>query len=239
MKKIQLSIFFVLATALTINAQAVRNAAEAKENRKDIVVDKAMLDRDLEELAGFKATVNQFENAWERKDLAEVTRLKALIENDMLREINQSQRKLREDNQEVLESRSELRSESREVRYDRRDRRTVDGDLGDNRDLRADRRDRRDDRGDLRDDANDYMDQTQLIDRQKEIYNSLKAFSFSFTTNTMEAAAAQRLMVNEFIGTMETDIRFTRRELGEDKVEIYEDRGERRDDKRERRERRY
>lgn len=239
MKKIQLSIFFVFAVALTINAQAVRNAAEAKDNRQDMVGGAAMLDRDLEELESFKATVTQFENAWERKDLADVTRLKAQIENDMLREINQSQRKLRGDNQEVLESRSELRSESREVRYDRRDRRTIDGDVGDGRDLRADRRDRRDDRGDLKDDASDYMDQTQLLDRQKEIYNSLKAFNFSFTTNTMEAAAAQRVMIREFIGTMETDIRFTRQELGEDKGEIYEDRSERRDDKRERRERRY
>jgi len=73
--------------------------------------------------------------------------------------------------------------------------------------------------------------------RQKEIYKTLLAYTFSFAPSTLEKAVANKALFKEFASTMQKDIEATKAEIAEDKREAREDSRERREDGRERRER--
>lgn len=238
MKKL-IGLITLLAIAFTniSNAQVVRNAKEATDNRKAIEIGQAQLEKDIAQLAAYKTKVNAFDGAFANKQLKKVRSLKVDILTDMRREIEQSERKIAQDKKELTQSVSEVKSSKREVRRSRRDRATPDGDVGDGRDLRDDRRDKRDDKRDARDDKADLEKQIARTARQKRILNTLEVFTFSFEPNAMEKAVANKRLMNEFIQTMEADIAATKAELIEDKRGAKEDRKERREDKRERRER--
>lgn len=218
-------------------AQGVRNMQEAGMNNKAIKVGEEQLERDIAELAAFKTKVKGLETALGTKSIEKVKTLKKDIVSDMYREINQSEQKLAQAKQEVVQSQAEVRSSNRELRRSRRDRASRDGDIGDGRDLRDDRRDKRDDQRDAADDRMDLDKRIALASRQKQIMNTLEAFSFSVEPASKEKAIANIRIMNEFIELMEKDIAATKIELAEDKAEKREDRRERFEDRRERRER--
>ncbi|MEO0898089.1 MAG: hypothetical protein AAFY71_16890 [Bacteroidota bacterium] len=88
------------------------------------------------------------------------------------------------------------------------------------------------------DDKADLEQQIARTQRQKQIYNSLQAFTFSFDPSLREKALASKALFQEFADTMEKDIAATKVEIAEDKREAAEDRRERREDRRERSEKR-
>lgn len=228
----------LLFTAQLSMAQVVRNATEASQNQKAQATNQAQLDRDVNELAAFKAKLSQFEAAYAEKDFAKVASLKTSLLSDMQREIQQSENKIAQDKKEVAQSQSEAASSNRETRRSRVDRATPDGDIGDGRDVRDDRRDKRDDQRDAKDDKNDLTNQVARTNRQKEIYGVLQAFTFSAEPSLLEKAKANIALFHEFANTMERDIAATQAEIKEDKAEAREDSRERREDRREGRERR-
>lgn len=235
-KLIGLSVFVMFTFTSLIQAQAIRNAAEAAENKEEIRIGNAELDRDVQELHSFKAKLHAFEIAFQNRDLDKARTLKIDIVSDMHREIQQSERKIAQDREEVGESTAERNASNREVRRSRRD--VADNGTATNseiRSLRDDRRDRADDQRDLNDDKSDLEQQIARTARQKFIVNALKAVNFSFDLTVREQVVANKKLIHEFVQTMEADIAATKIELKEDKVETAEDRRERREDRRTRR----
>jgi len=233
-------IFLLLALFLTSNlvmAQARRNATEAGQNQKAMAANQAQLERDLGELQVFESKLTQFETAFANRDGSKIAAIKTDLLSDMQREIEQSEKKIAQDKQEVAQSKSEAASSNREVKRSRRDQATPDGDIGDGRDKRDDKRDRRDDVRDAQDDKNDLEQQIARTTRQKEIYKTLMAFTFSFEPSLQEKVVANKALFGEFVSTMKMDIEATKAEIAEDKREAREDGRERREDGRERRER--
>ena len=240
----KLSLAFGLATLLfgtQIQAQVVRNKLERADDRRDLVVDKAQLERDIKEVAAFKADLANIETAWKAGDANKVNAIKNQLVASMKREIEQSENKLKQDKHEVKESNSEIRSDNREIRRDRddiRDRNDGPDRRDDARDLARDKVDRRDDVRDRNDDVRDANAQAARLANQKQIYETLKAYHFAnLGTASNEEARNKKALMNAFLVTMENDLKATRAELGEDVGELREDRRETRDDRRERRER--
>jgi hypothetical protein len=238
-----LSLAFGLATLLfgtQIEAQVVRNHVERADDRRDLAVDKAQLERDIKEVAAFKADMASIQTAWKAGDVNQVNASKNQLVASMKREIEQSENKLKQDKHEVKESNSEIRSDNREIQRDRNDTRARnDGPdrRDDARDLARDKGDRRDDVRDRNDDVRDANAQAARLTNQKRIYGILKAYNFAnLGEASKEEAATKRAMIKEFLVTMENDLAATQREIGEDKGELREDRRETRDDKQERRE---
>ncbi len=231
-----LTLFAVILTNIG-HTQVIQNSKEAATNQKAIEVGQEQLEKDIAQLAAFKTKVEAFTGAYNNKVSEKVISLKGDIVTDMQREVEQSERKIAQDKQELSQSINEKNSSNREVRRSRIDRATRDGDVGDGRDLRDDKRDKRDDTRDAKDDQTDLQNQIARTERQRQILNTLKVFTFSFEPSAKEKALANIKLMNEFIQTMEADIAATKAELAEDKVEQKEDRSERREDKRERRER--
>lgn len=229
-------LILMLANNLAFS-QVARNATEANQNQKAMATNQAQLDRDIDELNAFKNKLAQFETAFSNRNVSKVATLKSDLLNDMQREISQSEKKIAQDKQEVAQSKSEAAGSSREVRRSRRDQATPDGDIGDGRDKRDDKRDGRDDKRDAQDDINDLDQQIARTNKQKEIYQTLMAYTFSFDPNLQEKAVANKALFGTFVSTMESDIQATKAEIAEDKQEAREDSRERREDGRERRER--
>ena len=229
-----LSISFAM-TALIASAQ--RNLVERADDRKDIAVDKAQRERDEKEIVAFKADLALIENAWRAGDANKVNALKNQLVAAMKREIEQSENKLRQDNKEIREDNAEIRSDNREIRRDRVDSRRGNDVADDARDKARDKANRRDDVADKMDDKNDRNEQAGRLARQKNIYETLKAYHFANLGEfSVGEAATKRMLANEFLETMERDLAETREEVREDKGELREDRRETRDDRRERRE---
>jgi len=229
-----LSISFAM-TALIASAQ--RNLVERADDRKDIAVDKAQRERDEKEIAAFRADLALIENAWRAGDANKVNALKNQLVAAMKREIEQSENKLRQDNKEIREDNAEIRSDNREIRRDRVDSRRGNDVADDARDKARDKANRRDDVADKMDDKNDRNEQAGRLARQKNIYETLKAYHFANLGEfSVGEAATKRMLANEFLETMERDLAETREEVREDKGELREDRRETRDDRRERRE---
>lgn len=237
MKNILFTFLILVLTGNFVVAQIARNANEASQNQKAMAANEAQLDRDLNELSIFKNKLAQFETAFTNKDVAKVATLKTDLLTDMQREISQSEKKIAQDKQEVAQSKSETASSNREVKRSRRDQATPDGDIGDGRDKRDDKRDRRDDVRDTKDDQRDMQQQIERTNRQKEIYKTLLAYTFSFEPSMQEKAIANKASFQEFATTLKSDIAATKAEMKEDKIEAVEDGRERREDKREKRER--
>ncbi|MEM1321595.1 MAG: hypothetical protein AAGG75_15160 [Bacteroidota bacterium] len=238
MKNKILALLALLLVSNLATAQMPRNAVEASQNQKAIAANEAQLERDLVELAAFKVKMREFEHALASKNPRKVAAIKTELVNAMEREINQSERKIAQDRQELAQSQSEVAASNRELRRSRIDRATIDNDAKDGRDVRDDRRDKRDDQRDAMDDRNDLEQQVLRTKRQKEIYNNIEAFTFSYTPNLQQKVRANRALLDEFLSTMERDIAATKVEIAEDKREAVEDRRERREDKRERAEKR-
>ncbi|MCI4667481.1 MAG: hypothetical protein MRZ79_04915 [Bacteroidia bacterium] len=234
--------FLLLASLLLlsnlVHAQRGRNGLEANQNQKAMATNEAQLERDMQELAAYKAKLNQFEEAFAVKNVAKIAILKKELEADMKREIEQSEMKIAQDKKELSQSKAEAAASGRESTRSRVDRRVPDNDRKDGRDVRDDRRDRKDDQRDAVDDRNDLERQIARTNRQKQIYSSLQAMTFSFEPAAYEKAVAKKVLFNEFATSMEQDIAATKAEIAEDKREAAEDRRERREDRRERGEKR-
>ena len=207
-----LSLSFAMS-ALIVSAQ--RNLVERADDRNDIAVDRAQKERDQKEIAAFQADLTAIEAAWKAGDANKVNALKNQLVAAMKREIEQSENKLAQDR--------------KEVRVDARD---------DARDKARDKADRRDDIRDKGDDVNDKTEQAGRLARQKNIFETLKAYHFANLGEFSKGeAATKRMLVNEFLETMQRDLAETYEEISEDKRELREDRRETRDDRKERRER--
>ncbi len=214
-------------------AQTGRNAAEANQNQQAMAANQAQLERDINELAVFKAKLTQFETAIAGKDASKVTTLKTGLLADMRREIEQSEMKIAQDKRELTQSKSEVAASGRETNRSRLDRATIDNDSKDGYDVRDDRRDKKDDKKDAKDDKKDMEKQIARTERQKQIYAALQAFTFSFDPSLQEKVVANKALLQEFASTMEADIAATKAEVAEDKREAAEDSKERREDRRE------
>lgn len=232
MKSIVFILILLVPAFSILMAQPARNAAERAGDRTQVAVGKAQMERDRQELESFRSKALEFESAWESGDKAKMASLKDDLLSDMKREIAQGEAKKRQDVREVAGSKSEVRSERREVRSDRRKVAAPGHHPGERAGLAADRVDRADDRKDLSDDRRDYANQAALLARQKEILSKLENFTFSREAGMVEKGVGNKALIKEFTATMEADIAFTRRELGEDRGEIREDRRETRDDRR-------
>jgi hypothetical protein len=227
-----------LLYSFSVSAQVTRNANEAIDNKQDLKLDRAQLNRDMDEVAKFKADLVAIENAWKASDLNQINANKNQLVAAMKREIEQSENKLNQARNEVSESKSEVRSDNREIKRDRKDSKRGRDVRDDRRDLARDKADKRDDVRDLNDDIQDKNGRKARLENQRRIYETLKAYQFAnMGTSSNTEAATKKALMYEFLQTMENDLAATRAELGEDKVEKVEDRRERKDDKRERRER--
>ncbi|MEM7373796.1 MAG: hypothetical protein AAF587_34555 [Bacteroidota bacterium] len=238
MKKNVLLFAFLLLLTNLLHAQRMRNMAEASQNQQAIAANEAQLERDVKELAMYKAQLVEFESAFAGKNVANITAIKSELMTAMQREIEQSETKIAQDKQELAQSQNEATAASRESRRSRIDARTVDNDRKDRHDVRDDRRDRQDDQRDAMDDKADLEQQIARTNQQKQIYATLQAFTFSFAPSLREKAVANKALFQEFAATMEQDIAATKAEIAEDKREAAEDSRERREDRRERGEKR-
>lgn len=237
MKNLLFTFLSLVLASNFVMAQVTRNVKEANQNQKAMAANEAQLERDTRELQTFKNKLTHFEKAFSNKNASKMASLKSDLLTDMQREIEQSEKKIAQDKREVAQSKSEAAGSSREVRRSRRDQATPDGDIGDGRDKRDDKRDRRDDVRDTQDDKNDLNKQIARTARQKEIYNTMLDFTFSFEPSLREKAMANKALLSEFVSTMESDIAAIKAEILEDKREAREDSRERREDRREKRER--
>ncbi|MEM6700158.1 MAG: hypothetical protein AAF599_17270 [Bacteroidota bacterium] len=234
MKKNFLLFALMLLISHLADAQIGRNRIEASQNQKAMATNKAQLERDIQELAAYKAKLAEFEKAFVAKNVAKTAALKTDLVAAMQREIEQSEKKIAQDQRELSQSKSEVAASNRETNRSRVDRRRGSSNVKDRRDVRDDRRDKRDDQRDAADDKSDLEQQIARTQRQKQIYTTLQAVAFSFEPARQEKAIANKALFQEFAATMEKDIAATKAEMAEDQREAAEDRRERREDRRER-----
>ena len=226
--KSMLAIAIMIVTTM-VNAQ---NTKEIRQDRNQIRVDKAMLERDTKELATFKANTVALKTAIETNDLVKARTLKTTLVASMKREIAQTNGKVQRAKVEVVQSSKEKGTNRREGR---RNRRQYTGSNDDKKDMARDRHNKRDDRRDKRDDERDLKELETRYNNQTALYNRMKAVSFSTITKEGKEDINEHI-VKKFIATMVADIDETKEELKEDRREKREDKRERRDDSRERRE---
>lgn len=234
MKKNLLLFFLMLLVSHLAFAQIGRNTIEASQNQKSMAANEAQLERDVQELVAYKAKLAEFEEAFVAKNVAKTAALKTDLVATMQREIEQSEKKIAQDQRELSQSKSEFAASNRETNRSRIDRRRGGNNVKDRRDVRDDRRDKRDDQRDAVDDKSDLEQQIARTQRQKQIYTTLQAVTFSFEPARQEKAIANKALFQEFAATMETDIAATKAEMAEDQREAAEDRRERIEDRRER-----
>ncbi|WP_442267556.1 hypothetical protein ACSIGC_07760 [Tenacibaculum sp. ZS6-P6] len=226
--KIIMVAFFSLTCSLT-NAQNFKDKKEKLDNKYAIATGKKQLQKDIRQLEAFEKKIIAFEDAFINHNTKLVKTLKIDILSDMKREIKQSERKIEQDRIELKQSKTELRNSKREFNRSKRDvlRRNS---VKNRREFRDEKRDKNDDRRDLIDDKRDLKTQIARTERQKEIYNKIKAFNFL----AKRASGKRKLMtnsklLNEFAKTMQADITSTKKELKEDYKEMNEDKRERRE----------
>jgi len=236
----QLSILIIpmfFCMMITTNTIA-QNLKEGLQNTAQISEGKKNLKRDSAELIAFKSKIHKFNNHFGKKNSHLANKLKADIVSDMIREVSQSKDKSDQARREIAQSSAEIRTDNRELRRDRKDSRRSHKDRKDDKkDMARDRANKRDDKRDRRDDVRDFEAQIHRFERQTHILKTLRIYNFSFNANSMVANKANKLLLNEFLHTLEADLAATKIELQEDKKERREDRRERRDDKQERKER--
>lgn len=221
-----MSLLLVMGSIADLNAQAVRNGVERAQDRNQIANDKAIIQRDRQEIADFRATRAALSAAVNNGNQAKVRAKHQQLIADMEREIAQGAAKLKQDNREIAQSKSEVRSDRREVRRDVRQGKPLQA--------ADDRRDKRDDRRDLADDKNDRNEQIRRNNRQKEILAVFKAIKVKENPKALSAIKGKRALLEEFEQTLIRDMGENWEELGEDKRELREDRRETREDRRQR-----
>ena len=228
---------FLCITITTISS--AQNLKEGIQNTSQISEGKKNLKRDSAELMAFKSKIHNFNQHFKNKNSQRANQLKVDIITDMIREVRQSSIKADQARREIAQSSAEIKTDNRELRRDRKDSRRSHKDRKDDKkDMARDRANKRDDKRDRRDDVRDFDAQVHRYERQAHILQTLRAFNFSFNANSITANKANKILLNEFLHTLEADLTATKRELREDKKERREDRRERRDDKQERKERR-
>ncbi len=211
-------------------ALMAQNAKEIRQDRNQIRLDKALLDRDTKELAVFRVNAEALKTALDNRNIKEVKRLKTRLVASMKRELWQTEAKLHSAKIEVKQSEQEIRTDRRE---NRRNRRQYTGSDDDHKDIARDRHNTRDDRRDKRDDQRDLEEINRRLTNQRALYERLKTISISVVNKDLKKEINKNVIV-KFIATMVADIDETREELREDKREKREDKRERRDDRRER-----
>lgn len=220
MKRI-FSLLPLLALAITLQAQPVRNTVERGQDRNQIVKDQATIDRDRNELAQFQAYKAGLRAAVASGDVAIAHGQHQKLVQAMRQEINQSEAKVAGSVNEVRQSGSEVRSDTREVRADRANGRPVAAS--------GDRADRRDDMADKADDRGDLAERRARLARQREILGIFQAINVQ--NGGIAAISAKLNLLDEFEQTMVRDMGENREELREDRGEIREDRHETREDR--------
>ncbi|WP_459212237.1 hypothetical protein [Aquimarina rhabdastrellae] len=207
-----------------------QNTKEIRQDRNQIRIDKALLDRDTKELAVFRVNAEALKTALDNRNDKEVKRLKTKLVASMKRELWQTEAKLHSAKIEVKQSEQEIRTDRRE---NRRNRRQYTGSDDDHKDIARDRHNTRDDRRDKRDDQRDLEEINRRLTNQRALYERLKITSINVVDKDLKKEINKNI-VAKFIATMVADIDETREELREDKREKREDKRERRDDRRER-----
>ncbi len=221
----------------TVFAQVLQNTKEAINNEAQIKAGKEQLKRDTKEKKAFSSLVAAYQKAGDAKEWDKMHQLKTMLENEMRREVEQSQQKLTQAQREVQQSKQEIRSDRREIRRNRRDSRNSTADAKDDRrDARRDRANKRDDRRDKRDDQRDYAKLDTRLDAQQNILSSVSTMAIHADDSGWQNYLKSLELLGQFEQTLEADLVATKTELKEDKRERREDRRERRDDRRERRE---
>lgn len=230
-------LYTAIIVVLLSNQSFAQNTRERSQNRKQITEGKKNLERDIKELSALKIKIATFNKVFDNRNLPEVKASKISILTDFRREVAQSEQKAIQARKEVRQSTREVRSEKKEIHQNRHDnqRGRYDGN-DDRKDMARDRANKRDDKRDRRDDVRDFEAQIARAATQKQILNELTNFTFGFKGDLLEKSIKKRMLVTQFIQTMEQDIVATKREISEDKRESKEDLFERRDDRNERNE---
>ena len=219
----------LMVMTVTVSAQSTK---EILQDRNQIRVDAAMLERDTKELAIFKANTAALQAAIASNNFEKARTLKATLVTSMKREIAQTSAKVQRAKVEVVQSSKEKGTNRRESR---RNRRQYTGSDDDKLDMARDRHNKRDDRRDKRDDQRDLEELEGRYNNQTVLYNRLKAVTLRTITKEVKEDINENI-VKKFVATMVADIDETKEELKEDRREKREDKRERRDDSRERRE---
>ena len=223
--------FLLIVLVVSTFPLLAQNVKERVQNNVQIAEGKKNLERDTRELAAFKAKVVNFDAAFENRNLAEVGNLKLSILADMKREVEQSKVKAAKARKEIAQSSAEVRSDRRELKRDRKDSNSTRRDKRDDqKDMARDKANKRDDKRDRRDDIRDQKSIVDRLEKQSGILQKLTAYSFSFDAGALQTAAANKVLIGNFVQTMRADIVATKQELSEDMRENREDRRETRDD---------
>ena len=209
MKKWNHVFLLFMLSGLVLNHQS--QAQERILNTKQVIEGTKILERDKKELEDFQSSYGLFQKAFVARDTVEIKTLKLNLITAMIREVEQSEDKIKQAKREVGQSSVEVIKERKD--FDR------------------DRKDVRRDQINKVDDMRDYETQLNRTIQQKNILETLRNFTFRFEGDFLEKSRAQMGLIQRFIQTMEEDITATKRELGEDIREAGEDRRERKEDK--------
>lgn len=224
-------------------AQALRNAAERRQDKREIRLDRRMLADDAADLDRLSDLVMEW-NGLRRSgaDQNEIDAAMSRIALELRRDLVETSGQVGQAKAEVRQSAGEVRSDKREIRKDRRKARRADA-HGHNaaehrarRGLRDDRRDLRDDRRDLRDDIRDEERASEILERKRSISRELIGLQRMIDEGGAVDALRDRqtMLLEEYVSHSREEIEMGYRELKEDKRELREDRRETREDRRQR-----
>lgn len=214
MKRHLLTATLLLLAPALVNAQAARNAHEAAIDNRQIMTDKAQLDRDVAEIAAFETALGRLDAGGTTVQYVDASRN---IRAAMAREVEQARRKVGQATHEVNQSRREARGEQVEA--------NVTG---------APRNDAQaaDDRHDKRDDRRDRRGRAELLQDMERVAAQAASLQTAIARGDPNAMRSNTALAREFLLLMKEDVAQTRNELGEDRGERREDRRERRTDRR-------
>ncbi len=225
------TIYFICIILFSITIQG-QNNKEIIQDKRQIEISKAQLDRDIKEFEQFKSQCLTFRNFINNQNFIAAKKSKNVLLKSMNREIAQTEIKTKRARVEISQSNQEIKTDQREKR---RNRRQYTGSQDDKNDIIRDRINTRDDRRDRKDDINDYEELKNRLRYQTSLTHQLKNASI-INSNQIDYTNIYKETLLKFIKTMEQDIKGTRKELKEDRKEKREDKRERRDDRQERQE---
>jgi len=155
----------------------------------------AAIDKDVNELKDFKLKADQYEEAWNSKNVSRMRILKAEMISDMNREISQGEQKLQANAQKTTAVKS--------------GKNTADNTLTETN------------AGTKKSD--EFASREDVLKRQHEILAKFKDTEISTDPAFREKMVADKALISDFIKAMENEIIFSRSEAGEAKRDMKQE----------------
>ncbi len=194
----------------TISLTAQDPPMENEKAEKNTVLEQYQkrLKRDLKELKSFQKKADQFNNAYDNRDVNKLNKTKSKLIRDMKREISQGNNLNKQYKKEIKESRQEIKDINKNSRTDLSQEEKQTSKLSKKLEQR-----------DMKGDYKALENHKDILDKQKGILNAFKNYDFFYTADDHEKEKGRGLL-NDFSKFMGDDIDLIKSKIDKEKKAI-------------------